>query len=124
MASNTSSSSSASGSTYQNSSSCEEIRQDGKTMLRLSDRKHIFIVPDIFRGQLYVNIREYRIDNTVETETDEDRYLPTKKGVCFNEEEFHAFVERLDRVQGIVKRLKRKLKKEKRSPDGHRQSGE
>ena len=119
MASNAYSSASSSSSSSYNSS--EEIRQDGKIMLRLSDRKHIFIVPDIFRGQLYVNIREYMIDNTIESDSDEERFVPTKKGVCLNEEEFHGFIERLDRVRSIVKRLKKKLRK---SADGHRHSGE
>ena len=39
----------------------EEIHQDNKSLLKLSGRKPIFIVPDSFLGKLYVHIREYYI---------------------------------------------------------------
>ena len=40
---------------------CPEIRQGGKLLIRINepDRKHVFICPEIFRGNLYVNVREF-----------------------------------------------------------------
>ena len=102
----------------------EEIHQDGKVMLKLSDRKPIFIVPDTFRDKVYINIREYFFlkkstkvaDSSAEEEEEEKRTNPfliaSKKGVCLTEDEFSGFLEKLQRVKSLVKRLKKKLPKE------------
>ena len=38
----------------------EEIKQNGKK-LKISDRKPVFFVPNIYRDQMYTNIREYTL---------------------------------------------------------------
>ena len=104
----------------------EEIHQDGKVMLKLSDRKPIFIVPDTFRDKVYINIREYFFlkkstkvaDSSAEEEEEEEEkrtnpfLIASKKGVCLTEDEFSDFVEKLQRVKSLVKRLKKKLRKD------------
>ena len=112
----------------------EEIHQDGKVMLKLSDRKPIFIVPDTFRDKVYINIREYFFlkkstkvaDSSAEEE--EKRTNPflfaSKKGVSLTEDEFSDFLEKLQRVKSLVKRLKKKLPKDsdKRRRQGNQDS--
>ena len=103
----------------------EEIHQDGKVMLKLSDRKPIFIVPDTFRDKVYINIREYFVkkstkvaDSSAEEEEEEEEkrtnpfLIASKKGVCLTEDEFSDFLEKLQRVKSLVKRLKKKLPKD------------
>ena len=99
----------------------EEIHQDGKVLIKLSDRKPIFIVPDIFRDKVYINIREYFVEKSSaeeeeEEEEEEERRNPfliaSKKGVCLTEDEFSDFLEKLQRVKSLVKRLKKKLRKD------------
>ena len=129
MASNTSSSFSTPWTSYFNDS--EEIHQDGKVLIKLSDRKPVFIVPDIFREKVYINIREYTVkkptkvadsSSSEEEEEEEEKeqayLLPTKKGVCLNEHEFSAFVEKLQRVKSLVKRLNKKITKTSDTEDG------
>ena len=95
-------------------------------MIKLSDRKPIFIVPDIFRDKVYINIREYFVkkstkvaDSSAEEEEEEEEeerrnpfLIASKKGVCLTEDEFSDFVEKLQRVKSLVKRLKKKLRKD------------
>ena len=81
--------------------------------------------PDVFRGQICVNIREFFIDDTIvdyssentdtEQEAKEEEKKPffkaTKKGVYLTEGEFNSLVNCVPRVQTILKRLKRKQAK-------------
>ena len=120
MASSSSSSSSSTpwSSYFENS---DEITQDGKVLIKLSDRKPLFIVPDVFREKVYINIREYYLNKREEEEEEEEEdddeeentpYLfPTKKGVCFTEEEFNVFLNKIARVKSVVKRLKKEKTK-------------
>jgi len=122
MASSSSSSSSSTpwSSYFENS---DEITQDGKVLIKLSDRKPLFIVPDVFREKVYINIREYYLNKREEEEEGEEEeedddeeentpYLfPTKKGVCFTEEEFKVFLNKIARVKSVVKRLKKEKTK-------------
>ena len=120
MASSSSSSSSTPWSSYFENS--DEITQDGKVLIKLSDRKPLFIVPDVFREKVYINIREYYLNKREEEEEGEEEddddeeentpYLfPTKKGVCFTEEEFNVFLNKIARVKSVVKRLKKEKTK-------------
>ena len=120
MASSSSSSSSTPWSSYFENS--DEITQDGKVLIKLSDRKPLFIVPDVFREKVYINIREYYLNKREEEEEGEEEedddeeentpYLfPTKKGVCFTEEEFEVFLNKIARVKSVVKRLKKEKTK-------------
>ena len=118
MASSSSSSSTPWSSYFENS---DEITQDGKVLIKLSDRKPLFIVPDVFREKVYINIREYYLNKREEEEEEEEDdddeeentpYLfPTKKGVCFTEEEFNVFLNKIARVKSVVKRLKKEKTK-------------
>ena len=121
MASSSSSSSSSTpwSSYFDNS---DEITQDGKVLIKLSDRKPLFIVPDVFREKVYINIREYYLNKREEEEEEEEEddddeeentpYLfPTKKGVCITEEEFEVFLNKIARVKSVVKRLKKEKTK-------------
>ena len=119
MASSSSSSSSSTpwSSYFENS---DEITQDGKVLIKLSDRKPLFIVPDVFREKVYINIREYYLNKRESEEEEEEEddeeentpYLfPTKKGVCFTEEEFNVFLNKIARVKSVVKRLKKEKTK-------------
>ena len=80
--------------------------------------------PDVFRGQICVNIREFFIDETnvdyssentdTEQEAKEEKepfFKATKKGVNLTEGEFNSLVNCVPRVQTILKRLKRKQAK-------------
>ena len=122
MASSSSSSSSTPWSSYFENS--DEITQDGKVLIKLSDRKPLFIVPDVFREKVYINIREYYLNKRESEEEEEEEeeeeddeeentpYLfPTKKGVCFTEEEFEVFLNKIARVKSVVKRLKKEKTK-------------
>ena len=118
MASSSSSSSTPWSSYFENS---DEITQDGKVLIKLSDRKPLFIVPDVFREKVYINIREYYLNKREEEEEEEEEdddeeentpYLfPTKKGVCITEEEFEVFLNKIARVKSVVKRLKKEKTK-------------
>ena len=121
MASSSSSSSTPWSSYFENS---DEITQDGKVLIKLSDRKPLFIVPDVFREKVYINIREYYLNKRESEEEEEEEeeeeddeeentpYLfPTKKGVCFTEEEFEVFLNKIARVKSVVKRLKKEKTK-------------
>ena len=119
MASSSSSSSTPWSSYFENS---DEIKQNGKVLIKLSDRKPLFIVPDVFREKVYINIREYYLNKREEEEEEEEEeeddeeentpYLfPTKKGVCFTEEEFNVFLNKIARVKSVVKRLKKEKTK-------------
>ena len=86
-------------------------------------KRGIFIVPDTFRGEVRINIREYFAfsNNSEEQEKEEDTaaavrpYLyPSKKGVSLTLQEFETLCGRLETTKKEVKRLQRQLcKKEK-----------
>ena len=104
----------------------KEIIQEGKVFIRITgeDRRPVFVSPDVFRGQICVNIREFFIDDTIvdyssentdtEQEAKEEKepfFKATKKGVNLTEGEFNSLVNCVPRVQTILKRLKRKQAK-------------
>ena len=102
----------------------KEIIQEGKIFIRVSaeDRKNpVFLTPDVFRGALCVNIREFFVDDTsvkYSSDTEEETgaaktpfYKATKKGVNLTEAEFNSLANSISRVQTIVKRLKHKQAK-------------
>ena len=104
----------------------KEIIQEGKVFIRITgeDRRPVFVSPDVFRGQICVNIREFFIDETIvdyssentdtEQEAKEEKepfFKATKKGVNLTEGEFNSLVNCVPRVQTILKRLKRKQAK-------------
>ena len=101
----------------------KEIVQNGKVFIRITgeDRKPVFVSPDVFRGQICVNIREFFVDNiesSSDTEGEEEAneekktfFKATKKGVNLTEAEFTSLVNCVPRIQTIVKRLKRKQAK-------------
>ena len=102
---------------------CPEIRQGGKLLIRINepDRKHVFICPEIFRGNLQVNLREYFVDNSLLTSSDdteiEDQeeqtpyFTATTRGVSLTETEFNNVIKCGMRVQTMIKRLKKKQTK-------------
>ena len=104
----------------------KEIIQEGKVFIRITgeDRRPVFVSPDVFRGQICVNIREFFIDETnVEYSSESEQeakeakeekepfFKATKKGVNLTEGEFNSLVNCVPRVQTILKRLKRKQAK-------------
>ena len=112
-----------------------EFLQDGKRFLPLGgQKKNVFVVPDVFAGQVRVNIREYFLakedssDSDTEDKTEQrDYYLPTKKGVSLTIVEFEQLCNKLESAKKIVKRLQKKLhkrqeqkKKKKTSPPAER----
>ena len=103
-----------------------ELIQDGKHLVKISEenRNLVFLSPDMFRGQIYVNIREFYIPEeekiSVGDTSDEEDNEPictvpymraTKKGVCLTELEFNLMINKLDRVQTLIKRLKKRQSK-------------
>lgn len=101
-----------------------ELVQDGKHLIKISEenRNLVFVSPDIYRGQVYVNIREYFIPKEeIETDTSDEEegeavstipYLKaTKKGVCLSELEFTLLINKLNRIQTLIKRLKKRQTK-------------
>ena len=105
-----------------------ELIQDGKHLVKISEenRNLVFLSPDIFKGKIYVNIREYFIPEeekqtgTSDEEEEEEEAGPistvpymkaTKKGVCLTELEFNLMINKLNRVQTLIKRLKKRQNK-------------
>ena len=88
-------------------------------------KRGIFIVPDTFRGEVRINIREYFAFSNNSEEQQEKKeedtaaavrpYLyPSKKGVSLTLQEFETLCGRLETTKKEVKRLQRQLcKKEK-----------
>ena len=84
--------------------------QDGKTFFPLGGTKPICVVPDIFRDEVRVNIREYfsfREENTAST----DFLYPTKRGVSLTIDEFEVLCDNFECVKQKIKKLKKQVKK-------------
>ena len=84
--------------------------QDGKTFFPLGGTKPICVVPDIFREEVRVNIREYfsfREENTAST----DFLYPTKRGVSLTIDEFEVLCDNFECVKQKIKKLKKQVKK-------------
>ena len=105
----------------------KEFTQEEKTFIPIGCGRHIFVVPDIFLGQVRVNIREYFVkEKTVkkqEAEEEEEEeeeeskaarptFIPTRRGVSLTVSEFELLCEKVVRVQKCVKRLGKRLRKQ------------
>ena len=102
-----------------------EFSQEEKTFIPIGEKKHIFVVPDIFRKEVRVNIREYFAkeekkveENNSDTSSGSDteskvvsRFIPTKRGVSLTLAEFENLCEKLERTKTLVKRLGKRLTK-------------
>ena len=95
-----------------------EFKQDGKKFLTLGGPKSVFVVPDIFRGEVKVNIREYFQIPT------NDKFIPTKRGVCLTSEQFDNLCSQLEKTKEVVKELCKKIKKEKASREAETEEEE
>ena len=92
--------------------------QDGKTFFPLGGTKPICVVPDIFREEVRVNIREYfsfREDSSFSSSTpattSTDFLYPTKRGVSLTIEEFNVLCDNIESVKQNIKKLKKQLRK-------------
>ena len=107
---NASSSSSSSTSTSQvfsdNDSETSPVYfvQDGKTFFPLGGKKPICVVPDIFREEVRINIREYF------SFPEKDCLYATKRGVNLTIEEFNVLCDNIDSVKQNIKKLKKQVK--------------
>ena len=104
----------------------KEFIQDEKTFIPIGCGRHIFVVPDIFRGQVRINIREYFVrEKTIKKEEEEEeeegeskaapppsRYIPTRRGVSLTVSEFELLSEKIERAQKLIKRLGKRLRKQ------------
>ena len=102
-----------------------EIKQDGKTLIPINekDRKAVFVSPCVYRERLYINIREFFIEDpdvsdSSDTEIEEAAaatkkpyFKPTQRGVALTEPEFENLVGSIERVRSLIQRLKRKQAK-------------
>ena len=105
----------------------KEVIQDEKTFIPIGIGRHIFVVPDIFRGEVRINIREYfvreayKLKKEGKEESEEGgeskavppppRYIPTRRGVSLTVSEFELLTEKIERTQKLVKRLGKRLRK-------------
>ena len=87
--------------------------QDGKTFFPLGGAKPICVVPDIFREEVRINIREYF------SFPEKDFLYATKRGVNLTIEEFNVLCDNIESVKQKIKKLKKQVKKNKSS--GHQQ---
>ena len=79
--------------------------QDGKTFFPLGGAKPICVVPDIFREEVRINIREYF------TFPEKDFLYATKRGVNLSIDEFDVLCDNIEGVKQIIKKLKKQVKK-------------
>ena len=82
--------------------------QDGKTFFPLGGAKPICVVPDIFREEVRINIREYF---SFREESSTDFLYPTKRGVSLTIEEFNVLCDNIESVKQNIKKLKKQVKK-------------
>ena len=87
--------------------------QEGKTFFPLGGAKPICVVPDIFREEVRINIREYF------SFPEKDFLYATKRGVNLTIEEFNVLCDNIESVKQKIKKLKKQVKKNKSS--GHQQ---
>ena len=95
------------------SDSAVNFVQDGKTFFPLGGERPICVVPDIFREEVRINIREYF------TFPEKDFLYATKRGVNLTIEEFNVLCDNIESVKQKIKKLKKQVKKNKSS--GHQQ---
>ena len=79
--------------------------QDGKTFFPLGGERPICVVPDIFREEVRINIREYF------TFPEKDFLYATKRGVNLTIDEFDVLCDNIESVKQIIKKLKKQVKK-------------
>ena len=79
--------------------------QDGKTFFPLGGAKPICVVPDIFREEVRINIREYF------SFPEKDFLYATKRGVNLTIEEFNVLCDNIESVKQKIKKLKKQVKK-------------
>ena len=87
--------------------------QEGKTFFPLGGAKPICVVPDIFKEEVRINIREYF------SFPEKDFLYATKRGVNLTIEEFNVLCDNIESVKQKIKKLKKQVKKNKSS--GHQQ---
>ena len=78
--------------------------QEGKTFFPLGGAKPICVVPDIFREEVRINIREYF------SFPEKDCLYATKRGVNLTIEEFNVLCDNIDSVKQNIKKLKKQVK--------------
>ena len=103
-----------------------DVYQDNKLLFAVGAQKPIFLVPDVFMGQLKIGIREYYLrssDNKDEDELGTENhdllrnadvrpyYQPTKRGVSLSETEFDRLITKADQARRVIRRLKTRLDK-------------
>ena len=79
--------------------------QEGKTFFPLGGAKPICVVPDIFREEVRINIREYF------SFPEKDFLYATKRGVNLTIEEFNVLCDNIESVKQKIKKLKKQVKK-------------
>ena len=92
--------------------------QEGKTFFPLGGAKPICVVPDIFREEVRINIREYF------SFPEKDFLYATKRGVNLTIEEFNVLCDNIESVKQKIKKLKKQVKKsssKKNKSSGHQQ---
>ena len=87
------------------SDSAVNFVQDGKTFFPLGGERPICVVPDIFREEVRINIREYF------TFPEKDFLYATKRGVNLSIDEFDVLCDNIEGVKQIIKKLKKQVKK-------------
>ena len=102
-----------------------DVYQDNKLLFAVGAQKPIFLVPDVFMGQLKIGIREYYLrssDNSEDELGTENHdllrnadvrpyYQPTKRGVSLSETEFDRLITKADQARRVIRRLKTRLDK-------------
>ena len=100
-----------------------DVYQDNKLLFAVGTQKPVFLVPDVFMGQLKIGIREYYIrssDSEGESTENNDLlrnadvrpyYSPTKRGVSLSESEFDRLISKADQARRVIRRLKTRLDK-------------
>ena len=92
--------------------------QEGKTFFPLGGAKPICVVPDIFKEEVRINIREYF------SFPEKDFLYATKRGVNLTIEEFNVLCDNIESVKQKIKKLKKQVKKsssKKNKSSGHQQ---
>ena len=87
------------------SDSAVNFVQDGKTFFPLGGERPICVVPDIFREEVRINIREYF------TFPEKDFLYATKRGVNLSIDGFDVLCDNIEGGKTIIKKLKKQVKK-------------
>ena len=91
--------------------------QEGKTFFPLGGAKPICVVPDIFREEVRINIREYF------SFPEKDFLYATKRGVNLTIEEFNVLCDNIESVKQKIKKLKKQVKKSSKKNKSFTSSG-